>query len=259
MTRDTKRVLGQTRQDELLSYLRAFRTGHVAELSEVLGASPSTIRRDLHELQLRGLIERLHGGATITTSGVEAAQTTRERSHPAEKRRIGEAAARMIEPGSTVLISGGTTTEQMLPFLGELNDITVVTNGLQIAAGLADYTDIDVIMLGGELRRESMSLLGHLVVNAVKEFTVDIAFMGAFGIDPAEGVTGANLHETQTDRAMAEAGRRVVILADSSKVAQRGPVRLTPIERVDTLVTDDGLDADSVAAFRDAGVTVTTC
>jgi DeoR/GlpR family transcriptional regulator of sugar metabolism len=257
--RGTRRVLGQTRQDELLSYLRTFRTGHVAELSQVLGASPSTIRRDLDELQERGLVERVHGGASITTIGLEPGQATRARIHPTEKRRIGEAAARLIVPGSTVLISGGTTTEHMLPFLGDLRDVTVITNGVQIAAGLAEYADLNVIVLGGELRRESMSLLGHLVTEAVREFTVDLLFMGAFGVDPRDGVTGANLHETQTDRSMVAAARRVVIVADSSKLDQRGPVRLAPIEKVDTLVIDDGIDADLVARFETSGVTVLTC
>lgn len=259
MQRGTRRVLGQARQDELLNYLRTFRTGHVAELSQVLGASPSTIRRDLDELQERGLVERVHGGAAITTIGSEAGQAIRARSHPSEKRRIGEVAARLIEHGSTILVSGGTTTEHMLPFLGDLRDVTVITNGVQIAAGLAEYSDLNVIVLGGELRRESMSLLGHLVVEGIQDFTVDVAFMGAFGVDPRDGLTGANLHETQTDRAMVEAARKVVIVADSSKLDQRGPVRLAPIERVHTLVIDDGISPDVVARFEQSGVTVLTC
>jgi DeoR/GlpR family transcriptional regulator of sugar metabolism len=257
--RGTRRALGQTRQDELLNYLRTFRTGHVAELSQVLGASPSTIRRDLDELQERGLVERVHGGATITTVGSEPGQATRARIHPTEKRRIGEGAAGLVEPGTTILISGGTTTEHMLPFLGDLRDVTVITNGVQIAAGLAEYSDLHVIVLGGELRRESMSLLGHLAAEQIREFTVDVVFMGAFGVDPRDGVTGANLHETQTDRAMLEAARRVVVLADSSKLDQRGPVRLASIEKIDVLVIDDGIPTDVAASFEGSGVQVLTC
>lgn len=255
----TRRVLGQTRQDELLKYLRTYRTGHVVELSEVLGASPSTIRRDLDELQERGLVERVHGGAAITSIGLEAVQAVRARNYPAEKQRIGEAAAALIEPGSTVLISGGTTTEKMLPFMVDARDVTVITNGVQIAAGLAEYPEINVIVLGGELRRESMSLLGDLVTEAVREFSVDMVFMGAFGVDPTEGITGANLHESRTDRALVQSGRRLVVLADSSKLQQRGPVKLAPIDAVDTLVTDAGIESEKVAAFEEQGLRVITC
>ncbi|MFN8193740.1 MAG: DeoR/GlpR family DNA-binding transcription regulator [Nocardioidaceae bacterium] len=254
-----RRVLGSTRQDELLNYLRTFRTGHVAELSQILGASPSTIRRDLDELQERGLVERVHGGAQITTIGIEAGPAMRARNHPAEKRRIGEAAARLIEPGTTILISGGTTTEHMLPFLGGVRDVTIITNGVQIAAGLCDHPDISVIVLGGELRGESMSVLGPMVTSMVQNFSVDLLFMGAFGVDPAEGVTGANLAETETDRALLGVTRRLVVLADTSKLTQRGPVRLAPTASVDTLVIDDAIDPSAVDRFRAAGVEVITC
>jgi DeoR/GlpR family transcriptional regulator of sugar metabolism len=252
-------VLGQTRQNELLSYLRTNRTGHVAELSELLGASESTIRRDLDELQERGLVERVHGGAAITESGIEAAPSTRARTATDQKRRIGQAAAGLIEDGSTVLITGGTTTEAVLPHLGGFSSLTVVTNGVQIAAGCADYPDIQVLVLGGELRRMSMSLLGGQVAEGLAQLQVDQVLMGAFGVDPANGITGANLLETQTDRALIAAAEDVVILADSSKFFQRGPVRIADTSEIATLVTDREAPNGTLRAFEKAGVEVVTC
>ncbi len=259
MPRATKRVLGQTRQQELLHYLRTFRTGHVAELSEMLGASPSTIRRDLDELQDRGLVFRVHGGASITEISGEPAPPVRATTHAEEKRRIGERAAALVDDGSTVLISGGTTTEAMLGFLGHLGRLTVVTNGLKIASMLAQSPAIDVIVLGGLLRREEMSLLGHLTVQALDEFQIDMVFMGAFGIDAELGLTGMNLGETQTDRALIGSAPELVLLADSSKLDQRGPVRLAPVTAVSTLVTDRSAEPQTLQRIRARGVQVITC
>jgi DeoR/GlpR family transcriptional regulator of sugar metabolism len=255
----TRRVLGPTRQNELLTYLRTHRTGHVSELSELLGASESTIRRDLDELQERGLVERVHGGAAITESGIEAALPARARTATEQKRRIGQAAAALIEDGSTVLISGGTTTLAVLPYLGGFSSLTIVTNGVQIAAGCADFPDIQVLVLGGELRRASMSLLGGQVAEALAQLQVDQVLMGAFGVDPVTGISGANLLETQTDRAVLGAAEDVVVLADSSKFFQRGPVRIAATSEIATLVTDSDAPAGTVRAFTEAGVEVVTC
>jgi len=257
--RATKRVLGQTRQQELLQYLRTFRTGHVAELSEMLGASPSTIRRDLDELQDQGLVSRVHGGATITEIGGEAILPVRATTHPDEKRRIGERAASLVADGSTILISGGTTTEAMLPHLQSFTRLTVLTNGLNVANALAQAPGVDVVVLGGLLRREEMSLLGHLTIAALQEFQIDMVVSGSYGIDPSHGLTGMNLGETQTDRALISTGAKLVVLADSSKLSQKGPVRLAPLTAVSTLVTDDSADASVLARIRAEGIDVITC
>ena len=259
MPRATKRVLGQSRQLELLQYLRTFRTGHVAELSEMLGASPSTIRRDLDQLQDRGLVSRVHGGAAITEIGGEPAPPVRATAHTEEKHRIGERAAQLVTPGSTILVSGGTTTEAMLGYLGHLNRLTVVTNGLNIASVLAQSPGVDVVVLGGLLRREEMSLLGHVTVQALQEFQIDTVFMGAFGIDAELGLTGMNLGETQTDRALLGSASQLVVLADSSKLSQRGPVRLAPVSAISTLLTDDGADPVALERIRAQEVEVVVC
>lgn len=259
MPRGTNRVLGQTRQQELLHYLRTFRTGHVAELSEVLGASESTIRRDLDQLQEQGLVERVHGGAAITESGGEPAAPLRATAYATQKLRIGERAASLVEDGSTVLISGGTTTEAMLGFLGDKAGLSVVTNSLNVATGLAKSTDAEVIVLGGLLRRDELSLLGHVTVQTLQEFQIDTVFTGAYGIDAERGLTGMNIGETQTDRALVESAVRLVVLADSSKLAQRGRVRIAPVDAISTLITDDGADPENVGVLREKGVDVITC
>jgi DeoR/GlpR family transcriptional regulator of sugar metabolism len=255
----TEPLLGAKRQRELLNYIRAYGAGSVTEMSKLLGVSTSTVRRDLNELQERGLIERVHGGAAHVSDDVEPLRPLREISFADEKRRIGQAAAAHVADHSTVLILGGTTTEAMLPFLGSVRGLTVLTNSLPVVNRLSQYSEIAIIVLGGVLRREEMSLLGHLTIAGLDEFGIDQVFSGAFGIDPEIGVTGTNLSETQTDRSLASSARELVMLADHSKLAQRGPARLVPASAVTTLITDDGADPDILDRFRAVGVTVETC
>lgn len=259
MSPATEPLLGPKRQRELLNYIRSYGTGSVNEMARLLGVSASTVRRDLNELQERGLIERVHGGAAHVSDDVEPLRPLREISFADEKRRIGEAAAKLIADNSTVLITGGTTTEAMLPYLGSIRGLTVLTNSLPIVTRLSQYPDVAVVVLGGLLRRQEMSLLGHLTIAGLDEFGIDQVFTGAFGIDPEIGLTGTNLGETQTDRSLIGSARELILLADHSKLLQRGPARLAPTTAITTLVTDDGADADILSRFRDAGVTVETC
>ncbi|BDZ54460.1 hypothetical protein GCM10025870_15330 [Agromyces marinus] len=149
MPQATEPLLGPKRQRELLNYIRASGAGSVNELARHLNVSASTVRRDLNELQDRGLLERVHGGAAQIDDDIEPLRQQREVSFAAEKRRIGQAAAAHIVQDSTVLITGGTTTEAMLPFLGGIQGLTVLTNSITVVNRLAPMTDIDVIVLGG--------------------------------------------------------------------------------------------------------------
>lgn len=255
----TETLFGPKRQRELLNYIRAYGTGSVTQMAKLLGVSTSTVRRDLNELQERGLVERIHGGAEPLTDDPEPLRPLREVAFADEKRRIGQAAAAHVTDHSTVLILGGTTTEAMLPFLATARGLTVLTNSLIVVNRLSQYSDIEIIVLGGLLRRQELSLLGHLTIAGLGEFGIDQVFSGAFGIDPDMGVTGTNLSETQTDRSLASSARQLILLADSSKLTQRGPARLVPITAVSRLIVDDGADPVILERFRRAGVTVETC
>ncbi|HWR86746.1 MAG TPA: DeoR/GlpR family DNA-binding transcription regulator [Rhodoglobus sp.] len=260
MPQATEPLLGPKRQRELLNYIRAYGVGSVNELARHLGVSTSTVRRDLNELRDRGLLERVRGGAEVVSGDdVEPIRPLREVAFADEKRRIGAAAASHIADHSTVLILGGTTTEAMLPFLAGKRGLTVLTNSLMVVNRLSQYPDLDLVVLGGLLRRSEMSLLGHLTIAGLDEFGIDQVFSGAFGIDPDMGVTGTNLSETQTDRSLASSAPQLIMLADHSKFSQRGPARLVPISAVSRLVTDAEADPAVLDRFRAVGVDVETC
>ncbi len=231
----------------------------VEDLAARLRVSLSTVRRDLHELEQEGVVRRVHGGAVLSRldppDAPELPLSAREVEHRAEKQAIAAAAVSLIEPGSALLVPGGSTTAALLPLLEALPDLTVVTNSLDVAFRLAAGA-VDVIVLGGALRRPELSLLGHLVGVSLSEVHVDHAVMGVYGIDPRSGALGASAQECETDRTLARCAPRLTILADASKFTRRSPHRIVPVERVTELVTSAGAPADDVETLRSRGVDV---
>lgn len=252
-------MLTPERQRMLLQHLRVRGAGNVLELAEALGVSASTVRRDLREMNDRGLLTRVHGGASVLDGDLEPALSSRSAEHGDQKRRIGKAAAERVPDSATVLITGGTTTEAMLPFLASCEGLTVLTNGLNIAYQLSRFPEISVVVLGGVLRHEEMSLLGPIAEQVLGEFHVDVAFASAFGVDPEVGMSGANVTEAGTDRRMLASADQLVVLADSSKFTRRGPVRLAPVHQIGCLITDDEAPQAALDALRRHGVEVVVC
>lgn len=248
-------MLSTERQREVLRQIRVHGAGNVNDLAATIGVSPSTIRRDLTELDEQGLLRRVHGGASVHDEG-EVAHLAREATNVEQKRRIGEAGAELVRNHTTILITGGTTTEAMLGHLQDREGLTVITNGLNVAMQLSRQPGITVVVLGGVLRHAELSLLGTMAEDAMHEFEVDTAFVGCYGIDLAAGLTGAAVDESITDRRLIAGTRSVVALADSSKFSRRGPVRLAGWSQVSTLVTDDGAPVDAVAALLESEVDV---
>lgn len=253
-------MLSERRRNALLAHVRSRGSVGVDDLAALLGVSVSTVRRDLDEMDERGLLRRVHGGAVAVEGGPEVAETPMgERSirNLDEKLRIAAAAGRMVTPGSAVLLTGGSTTAQMVPHLVAVPGITVVTNSVAIAhaIGIASETT-QVLVLGGLMRNNELSLLGHLTTQALKDVHIDVGFFSAYGFDPAYGMLGAHLAEAETDRNMIAAATRLVVLADHSKFTQRSAVRIAPLSRIDTVVTDTGAPVEAVTALEGAGVTV---
>lgn len=242
----------------MLRYLQIHGSRNVADLADALGVSPSTVRRDLSDLSAQGLLTRVHGGALVDDQ-YEAERVARAAVHATDKRRIGQAAAELVTAGSTVLINGGTTTEQMLPYLAQVEALTVLTNGLAVAYRLARYQNVSVVVLGGVLRHSELSLLGPIAERSLGDFHVDMAFSGAFGIDAEGGIFGADVHDVGTDRALLSSAERLVVLVDSGKFGHRGPIRLVATEKIAYLITDKQAPPQQLAAMRQRGVEVRTC
>jgi DeoR/GlpR family transcriptional regulator of sugar metabolism len=159
----------------------------------------------------------------------------------------------MVEPGMAIAISAGTTTYALAARVAEIPGVTVVTNSLRVAEilHLAGRRDQTVILTGG-VRTPSEALVGPFGIAQLRTVHLDLVFMGVHGMDARAGFTCPNLLEAETDRAMIEAGRRLVIVADHTKWGLVGIATIARLDQADALITDVGLDADALALVRDA-------
>lgn len=218
----------------------------VSELTRLLGVSDMTVRRDLDVLASEGLVEKVHGGATalydLATDepGFEA-KSAREQG---EKHAIALAAADLVRPGTAIAITAGTTTWALARRLGDVGDLTIVTNSVRVADELHHHGRRDnAVILTGGLRTPSDALVGPVAEVAIRSLHVDQVFMGVHGIDERSGFTTPNLMEASTNKAFVESARRLVVLADHTKWGVVGLSQIVPLSDADTLITDDRLAA----------------
>jgi len=237
-------MLARQRQAFILERVREDGAVRVADLVRELGVSDMTVRRDLEILDERGLLEKVHGGATAVAGSAifEPGFAVKSSLQQAEKDAIADAAVGLAEPGMAVAVSAGTTTYALAQRLANVPGITVVTNSIQVAdvlyrAGRSDQT----IILTGGVRTPSDALVGPFAVSALRTVHVDLVFVGVHGMDPRSGFTCPNLLEADTDRALIEAGRRLVVVTDHSKWGVIGISSIARLDQADTLVTDAGL------------------
>jgi DeoR family transcriptional regulator of aga operon len=242
----------------ILEVIRDRASVEVGELAGRFGVSPSTIRRDLNELHKADLLVRAYGGAITSPSAPEAPFLERGGAHREEKERIGAYAARLVCPGETIILDGGTTTERMVRHLRDIAGLTVVTFGLNILQALTGAEKVTVIGVGGLLQHRTQLFGGVLALDALAAYNLrfDRAFIAATGISAEAGVTNYGFEEIPLKRKAIELSREVVLLADSSKVGAHATGFIAPAERIDRLVTDYAAAEDQVAALRAAGIAV---
>ncbi|ETK31288.1 DeoR/GlpR family DNA-binding transcription regulator [Microbispora sp. ATCC PTA-5024] len=247
-------MLAQQRQQAILERVR--RTGgvRVAELVRDLGVSDMTIRRDLEVLAERGLVEKVHGGATAAGSGSTeepgfAAKSVRQQ---AEKEAIARRAAQLVRPGSSVALSAGTTTWTLAHHLVDVAELTVITNSVQVAdvfhrGGRPDQT---VVLVGG-VRTPSDALVGPVAVAAVRSLNVDTLMLGVHGMSTRAGFTTPNLLEAETNREFVAAAQQLVVLADHTKWGTIGISTIAALEEAHVVISDAGLPEEARAELAE--------
>ena len=192
----------------------------MAELARELGVSDMTVRRDLEVLHEHGLLEKVHGGATALSgfASFEPGFVAKSTLQQDEKTAIAAAAAELVEPGMAIGISAGTTTYALAARVADVPGVTIVTNSVRVADVLhrAGRRDQTVILTGGT-RTPSEALVGPFAVQPLRSVHLDQVFMGVHGMDARAGFTSPNLLEAETDRALIDAGRRLIVLADHTK------------------------------------------
>ena len=237
-------MLARQRQERILEAVRAHGGARVSELVGLLGVSEMTVRRDIATLAGRGLVARVHGGATALDgrSADEPGFLAKSAMALVEKAAIAQAAAALVQPGDSVALSAGTTTFAVAEALLGVPGLTVVTNSLPAARLLHDNAREDrTVVLTGGVRTPSDGLVGPVAVGALRGLHVDWLFLGVHGIDAHAGLTTPNLVECETNRALVASARQVVVVADSSKWRVVGLSSIASLHEVDVLITDPGL------------------
>ncbi len=259
----TERINKQSdRPAVILKELRQAGSVSVENLSESLNVSLATVRRDLQELQDKGLLRRTHGGAIpIEPLFYEAFRNDRSfqdqvESFAEEKRRIALAASELISPGETIALTAGTTTTEVIRSLRPLGGITVVTNTVNVAMELSKRKDVQVFVTGGHLRGDWFSLVGAEAVASMSGVCVDVLFLGVNGIDAERGLTCINADEVEINRAMVRQAKRKIAVADHSKLGIATKWVICPATAIDLLITDSGATDKMIAPFLKKGIKV---
>jgi DeoR/GlpR family transcriptional regulator of sugar metabolism len=250
-------VLAEQRRQEVLSTVRSGQTVETATLAKRFGVSEMTIRRDLDELADRGLLRRVRGGAVQAKSlRYEPPFDESQIERGEQKARVGSAAADLVGPGATIIIDIGTTALELARHLHGRSGLTVVTNNLAVYEELVGDEDVDILLLGGLVRRNYRSLVGFLTADSLQGIRADLAFIGTSGIGEDLTLLDTTAEEIPAKRAMIRAAKRVVLLADGAKFWGGGLGRVAGIEAVDVVVTTTDAPRDRLAALRDRNVEV---
>lgn len=252
-----KRIFPEERRNLVAALVSSRRLVSVAELSAKCGVSQATIRTDLDELESRGVLVRTHGGAVAVTPNIsELSFATREQMQVQEKNRIGQVAARMIRDGDAIALDASTTALAIAKQIKDRSELTVITNGIRVALELFAAPGVTVVMPGGFLRREAISLVGELGQEVLTRFNVQKGFFGARGITLEEGLTDINNDEVHSKAAIVRAAKEVIATVDHTKWGRVAFASFASIDQVDKVITDDKAPPDLVAALRQRGVEV---
>jgi DeoR/GlpR family transcriptional regulator of sugar metabolism len=232
---------------------------HVTELSKLFSVSDVTIRSDLSTLARRGLVARVRGGVRALQRGhSELGFDLRLRLEAERKQAIAQAAAAMVEDGEAVALDSSTTAYYLALELRSKKELVVVTNGLLIAAALADAPGVNVLVTGGLLRLQAMSLVGELGSDVLRSTTINKGFLGARGLSLHRGLMDLNPEEVRIKHEMADACERVIGIFDCTKWHKTALLSFVPADRVNAIVTDSSAPTVEVAAWRAHGVEVIT-
>ncbi len=229
----------------------------VSVLSRMNDVSEVTIRNDLIQLEQKGLLIRTRGGALRQELvSTDFALSEKRRRHFREKQLIGKKAAELIKDGETIIFDSGTTTMEVARNLTGYSDLTILTNALNIAASLASNKSCRVIMLGGMLRVKSLSLVGAQAEENLRNYSCDKLYLGVDGIESGYGLTTPNIEEAHLNRIMFDVVKEVILVTDSSKFQRRSFAFISPIEKVQTIVTDRGIPDEDHKILKDMGIKV---
>lgn len=253
-------MLAIERRRKIISMLEERNSVLVPELSKTFNVTEETIRRDLEKLEKEGLLKRTHGGAVISDNiNIDLPLKVREVTNIEGKRAIGIKVAEYINDGDTIMLDSSSTALQVAQRIKDKNKITVITNSINVVTELSNAKDCKVISTGGILRQSSMSFVGHMVEDSIKNFNVDIAVIACKGLDMVKDITESNEMESEVKKAMVEAAERVFLLADYTKFNKVSFLKMLKLDSVDTIFTDRSLGEEWEQYLSNKNINLVYC
>lgn len=246
------------RRNKIVDLVNAQGSVLVIDLSNTFGISEVTIRADLRLLEEKGLVTRFHGGAAkpgthmMESDNQEVTLEDRYKLASDPKKRIAQAATGMIEEGMTIILDSGSTTMLIAEALAKKSNITVITNSLPAAFTLSDNKDITLVVCGGTVRHKTHSMHGTIAERSLQGISADLMFVGADGIDTTNGITTFN-EGYSISGVMAAAAHKVVAVLDASKFNRRGFNQVLPMDKIDCVITDEGISEKDKVALNKMG------
>jgi DeoR family transcriptional regulator of aga operon len=247
-----------SRRKKILEHIKESGEVMVTQLSREFNVSEVTIRNDLEHLERKNLLVRARGGAIHTENhvGIDQRITEKHKIHAAEKAAIGKLASSLINDGETIIIDSGTTTAEIVKHLDGIKHLNVITNALNIANLLAAHPAVNVIIPGGYLRQNAMSLVGPLAEKNLRNFFVDKVFLSTDGFDTKQGIFTPNIDEAHLNGIMIEIAKEVILLTDSSKFKRKSLAFICGLDKIKKVVTDNGIAIDDKKRLEEAGIEV---
>ncbi|MEO8111381.1 MAG: transcriptional repressor AgaR [Ginsengibacter sp.] len=248
-----------SRRIKILESLKIHGQVNVNDLSESLGVTGVTIRNDLAQLEKKRVLIRARGGAIKLEQNFAEEDyplSDKQKKHLLEKKEIGKKAVELIEENNTIIIDSGSTTYELAKNLKQFRALTVITNALNVATILADYNNVNVIVPGGMLKKNSLSLVGILAERGFKDYFCDKLFLGVDGFDLDFGISTPDPEEAHLNQIMIDISKEVIVIADSSKFQRRGFAFIAPVSKINTVVTDKGISPENKNKLERIGVKV---
>lgn len=252
-----KTMFAELRRQEIVAQIQTQGKVTVEDLCNHFSVSPATIRNDLTELERQGALQRTHGGAiSRTLAGYELTSQEKEVKNVEQKQAIARKAKQYIHPGDVIALDTGTTIFELAKLLGDISNLTVITNDLKIATVLEQYSEITVILLGGLIRHKFHCTYGTTVVNALDSLYIDTAFIATNGMSLRRGLSTPRIEMADIKQKMIDVSGNVVVMADSTKVGKEVFSAFASLKEIDTLIVDSAVDQNFVGELSALGVNV---